>query len=402
MMVPRCLLAVTLFCCSVAAVARPLPQHTMDWAGLANALVKRLKLEAGEEVVIVAHPRRFEPLIPELRYAVMAAGGVDLGVIMVPAHPYPDSWDADVVRAGFAAARVSYIEMLEQAEVGIMMPGANPAHPAYSAFQALLKEKAGPRRTIHFHWTDPYSPSGNTIGLTGVTVLPGHPPPPLQMVDRVYQNAVINSDDQAIGAHQARFAAAMRGATVRVTSPAGTDVSFRVGDRDIIQQNGDASAGRMRRGAPFLDREVEVPPGAVRVAPIEETVSGTVVYPFSAWNGHTVINAAITYQRGRIVGVDADQGAEHVRAELDEVPHASRAFREFALGFNPLLSVAAANGAWIPYFGYGAGVVRLGIGNNSELGGNVDGRYFRWRDLLIDTTVTVGDTVWVKDGELIR
>ena len=401
-MLGRTLLAVALLLGSAAGVARPLPQHSMDWAGIAAAIIKRLQLEPGEEVVLVANPERFAELVPHLRYGVMAAGGIDLGVILVPAHPYPASWDKDIVSAGFAAARKSYIEMLEQAEVGIMMPGANPAHPAYSAFQALLRDKAGPRRTIHFHWTDPYSPSGDTIGLTGVTVLPGHPPPPLQVVDRVYQNAVINSDDAAIAEHQARFAAALREATVRVTSPAGTDIAFAVGGRDIIQQNGDASAARMRRGAPFLDREVEIPPGAVRVAPPEESVNGVVVYPFSAWNGHTVVNARITYRRGRIVDVSASQGAEHVQAELDGAPSESLAFREFALGFNPLLSVAAANGSWIPYYGYGAGVVRLGIGNNSELGGNVGGRYFRWRDLLIDASVSIDGEVWVTDGELVR
>jgi len=374
----------------------------MDWQALADAIVKRLSLEPGEEVVLVAHPEKFQALIPHLRYAVMAAGGVDLGVILVPAHPYPESWDPEVVEAGFAASRERYIAMLEQVEVGIMLPGANPAHPVYSAFQALLMDKGGARRTVHFHWTDPYSPSSDDTGLTGVTVLPGHPPPPLHVVDRVYQTAVVDSDDAAIADYQARFAAAMRNGTVRVTSPAGTDISFRVGERDIIQQNGDASAKRMRRGAPFLDREIEMPPGAVRVAPLEATVSGVVVYPFSAWNGHTVIDAAIRYQGGRIVGTDAAQGLEHLRAELEAAPETAKAFREFALGFNPLLSLAAANHAWIPYFGYGAGVVRLGIGNNNQLGGEVTGGYFRWRDLLIDATVMVGDTVWVKDGNFVR
>jgi hypothetical protein len=398
----RVLSAIALLALLNSQAARPLPQHTMDWAGIAAAIVNRLQLEPGEEVVIVAHPDRFQPLIPHLRYQVMAAGGVDLGVILVPAHPYPESWDPAIVEAGFAAARAAYIEMLEDAEVGIMMPGSNPAHPVYGAFQDLLAGKAGPRRSVHFHWTDAYSPSGDTVGMTGITVLPGHPPPPMHMVDRVYQNALINSDDKAIAEQQAAFAAALRGVTVRVTSPFGTDLSFQVGERDIIQQNGDASAARMRKGAPFLDREVEMPPGAVRVAPEEHSVNGVVVYPFSAWNGHTVVNARISYQRGRIVDVDASAGAEHVRAELDAAPAESRAFREFGLGFNPLLSVAAANNAWIPYFGYGAGVVRLGLGNNGQLGGKVGGRYFRWRDLLIDATVTVGGTVWVKDGQLVH
>jgi len=44
---------------------------------------------------------------------------------------------------------------------------------------------------------------------------------------------------------------------------------------------------------------------------------------------------------------------------------------------------------WIPYYGYGAGVVRLSLGDNSELGGKVT-----------DATVAVDGKVWVKDGKL--
>ncbi len=51
---------------------------------------------------------------------------------------------------------------------------------------------------------------------------------------------------------------------------------------------------------------------------------------------------------------------------------AGRAFREIALGFNPLLAVPD-RAPWIPYYGYGAGVVRLSLGDNSELGGAVGG-----------------------------
>jgi hypothetical protein len=44
---------------------------------------------------------------------------------------------------------------------------------------------------------------------------------------------------------------------------------------------------------------------------------------------------------------------------------AGRAFREFALGLNPLLAVPDRT-PWIPYYGYGAGVVRLSLGDNSS------------------------------------
>ena len=378
-----------------------LPQRTMQWQALAARIVQQLQLEPGERVISIAQPGVFEDIVPFIRYEVMKAGGVDLGVIDVLDDPYPAEWSAETLGKGLFASTTEYVKLLKDVDAAIMLPGANPVHPAYSALQRLLFNERGPRRTIHFHWTDPYSSSGNEFGLTGITLVPGFPPPPMQVIDRVYQRAVLETDLTALAKHQAAFAAAMRNAQVRITSPAGTDLSFRVGGRDIIEQNGDASARRMRANAPFLVREVEIPGGVVRVSPIEESVDGIVVYPFSAWDGQSVIDARLTYKAGSIVRADARRGAEHVRAELERAPPEARRFREFGLGFNPLLAPSETPG-WFAYYGYGAGVVRLGIGNNMELGGAVRGRYFRWRDLLADATVSLDGEVWLKDGKFVK
>jgi hypothetical protein len=71
-----------------------------------------------------------------------------------------------------------------------------------------------------------------------------------------------------------------------------------------------------------------------------------------------------------------ESGLEHVLQEVALAREAGRAFREFALGFNPLLAIPEHED-WIPYYGYGAGVVRLSLGDNSELGGEVGGGYVR-------------------------
>ena len=379
-----------------------LPQRTMQWESLAERIVEQLQLEPGEKVISLGQRDVFEDLIPHLRYAVIKAGGVDLGVINTLDEPFPDKWDMEVVDGNFAMAREAYIELLKDVDVAIMLPGTNQVQPAYSAMQELLRREGEGRRTIHFHWTHPYSSSGNQYGMMGVHVLPGHPPPPMQVIDSVYQRAVLETDLTALSEHQQRFAAALRLGQVRITSPAGTDLTFRVGERDIIQQNGDASAVRMRNNAAFLTREVEIPAGVVRVAPVEENVNGVVVYPYSAWDGQTVINAKLTYQNGRIVASEADAGVEFLKSELAKAPQEALQFREFGLGFNPLLEIPKDRASWIPYFGYGAGIVRLAIGNNKELGGNVGGRYVRWRDFLIDATVSIDGDLWVIDGQFVQ
>jgi hypothetical protein len=184
-----------------------------------------------------------------------------------------------------------------------------------------------------------------------------------------------------------------------VTTPAGTDLRFRVGVRPFNKQDGDASAARARRGVVLIDREIELPAGAVRVAPLEDSVYGVVVFPPSQWSGRPVAGLRLRFEHGRVTGVEAATGAEAVSAELDAGGPAARAFREFALGFNPLLAVPE-RGPWIPYYGYGAGVVRLSLGDNSELGGAVRGAYVRW-NFFTDATVAVGETTVVSAGRLV-
>ena len=164
-------------------------------------------------------------------------------------------------------------------------------------------------------------------------------------------------------------------------------------------QDGDASARRTDQGVVLIDREIELPGGAVRVAPVEDSVNGTIAFPPSQWNGRPVEGLRLRFDRGQVVEITASVGQEATEAELAGVPEATRAFREFALGFSPLLAVPDRN-PWIPYYGYGSGVVRLSLGDNSELGGAVTGGYVRW-NFFTDTTVTVGDDVWVRDGRLI-
>ena len=109
----------------------------------------------------------------------------------------------------------------------------------------------------------------------------------------------------------------------------------------------------------------------------------------------------MTFTAGRLTEWTARRGQAGVEAELSRAGDAGRAFREFALGFNPMLAIPAAGERSIPYYGYGAGVVRLSLGDNTELGGRVGGGYVRW-NFFTDATVTVGSDVWVRGGQLIR
>ena len=74
-------------------------------------------------------------------------------------------------------------------------------------------------------------------------------------------------------------------------------------------------------------------------------------------------------------------------------------FREFALGFNPALQVDPEH-PFIAYYGYGAGVVRLSLGDNEEMGGANRGGGVYW-NFTHNATVAAGGQTLVKDGRLL-
>ncbi|MGE5242597.1 MAG: aminopeptidase [Betaproteobacteria bacterium] len=387
----RPLLLLAVLAVAAAVSAQP-PRLTLDYAAIAQRIVRQLALRPGERVLEVAHPGLWEPLLPLIRYEVMRAGGVDLGTIDVMPEPVPAAWDSAVLAKAAPQARAAYREMFRDVDAAIMMPGATTAHPAYLAMQDWLKQDLVDhrgRRTVHFHWVE----NGSAYAV------PGQPLPPRFAIDSLYQHALLETDYAALAARERRFEEALRGGEVHVTSDAGTDLRFRVDDRPVNLQDGDASAARAAQGRVLIDKEIELPAGVVRVAPVEDSVDGVIAFPPSQWDGLPVEGLKLRFAKGRVVEVTAARGREAVEAEMQKAGDAGRAFREFALGLNPRLAVPNRD-RWIPYYGYGAGVVRLSLGDNTELGGTVGGGYVRW-NFFADLTVAVGGRTWVRAGKLV-
>src|SRR5712671_6037453 len=192
------------------------PRLTFDYPAIAKRLVAQLALKKGERVMSIAHPGVFDDLLPYIRYEVMRAGGIDLGVIEVLREPLPEAFETPVLIAGAREARAHYKAMFRDVDAAIMMPGATTAHPAYLAMQDWLKddltERRG-RRTIHFHWIE----NGSAYPIAG------QPMPSRPEMDAFYQRALLQTDYAALAALERRFADALRSGDVHITSPTGTD-----------------------------------------------------------------------------------------------------------------------------------------------------------------------------------
>jgi hypothetical protein len=136
----------------------------------------------------------------------------------------------------------------------------------------------------------------------------------------------------------------------------------------------------------------------LRVAPVEESVSGQLVIPEARFGKVVARKIVLQFDNGRITRIRAEEGQQEVEAALRAGGDGAFRFREFGLGFNPKLIFR--KGEPIPYYGYGAGVVRLSLGDNEELRGNVRGGFVRWL-FFPDATLHVDFRYLVRDGALV-
>lgn len=364
------------------------------WQPIATRIVEQLDLAPGERVFAVGRPGLHDALPGLFAAAVEGAGGTYVGTLSAEG-PYGPEGDPTFTDSARGLGREGLRELLRDVPVGIMLPGPTPADPPYAAMQDLLWEEFGSHRTVHFHWGGAYTvedrsyPIGSTAGAV---------PTDGDREASTYRRAILDVDLSALRARHDAFERAARAGEIHVTTAAGTDIRFRIGNRPINRQDGNVSAARASEAAILIDREIEFPPGAIRVAPIETTVNGVIVFPRSTWNGETVDDLRLVFEEGIIVSLTARTNIDAVEAELNVA--GARAFREFGLGFNPLLAVPEED-PWLPYFGYGAGVVRLSLGDNTEIGGTVTGDYVRW-NFFLDATVSIDGEPWVEAGRMVR
>jgi len=311
---------------------------------MAERIATALKPAAGETALL-----RYDPgVMPELEAATRAT--LAKRGVKVQSIPY---------------GRVENFDgLLAQTDIYVWLPTqpGRPTEPDQAA--ALARWLDGARgRQIHFHWGDGTRAVDSTNGRHDAAF------------DRIYLDA-LDIDYAALNREQDQAIAKLRSGEVRVITPQGTDLRFRLGDRPVTKQNGDASAETIKKARNRIDREIELPAGAIRVAPIEESVNGRIVIPGARIAGTRISNIRLQFTNGKITDATASSNEAALRAYLNETS-GLRQFREFALGFNPKLH-APMGSPWVAYYGYGAGMVRLSLGDNTELGGTVRGGGVHW------------------------
>jgi hypothetical protein len=344
------------------AAAQELPYEAM-----AKRAVATMKPASGERVLIRVDPQTMPAFEPAMRRAFEHAGA---RVQTISGREVPD-----------------FEKRLADTDIYVWMPGGSAiTSPDQSTALRQWVDQGGARRELHFHWSD------------GTLRFDQSPAPQTQQMDRMYADA-LEIDYAALDRAQETAIALLRSGDVRVTTPQGTDIRFRTGTRPFNKQNGDGSAARMRTAAIRIDRHVELPAGIIRVAPLETTVNGVMVIPaMRIGPGDPARNVRLHFTEGKVVKIEAGSRTADVEKALKVQPALAH-FRELGIGMNPALALEPG-ATVVPYYAYGAGLVRLSLGNNEELGGGVRGDGVMW-NFFPDATITVGSRILVKGGRLV-
>jgi hypothetical protein len=204
-------------CLTVLAVvaAPPLAAQSLPYESMAARIVTALQVTRGERVLLRVDPNTMAQLEPLVRKALEARGAV---VETLPYGPAPD-----------------FEARLAKTDVYVWLPAPATATPGDQALALQRWIDNGPGRELHFHWVD---------GTRDVDGLPARHTPAF---DRVYA-AALDIDYRQLATQMDQAIQRLRSAEVTVTTPSGTDIRFRVGDRPFNKQDGDGSKPGPRRG----------------------------------------------------------------------------------------------------------------------------------------------------------
>jgi hypothetical protein len=343
----------------------------VDYAHLADIVVNRAwKLAPGERVVLFGDATRDPGMAAPLRAAILKAGGV------VEEIAAPDSRaDAGLTPRQRADRFDRWKALFEHSQAAIWLPSDLTAVDD-QPFEHLVE--ASRVRSIHFHWFLP----------------PDAPDVPL--IETMYQQA-IEIEPAEIARRIAILENALRGTIVRVTAPNGTDFSFRIPqDAHIHRNTGEATREKVRDARSVRDREEELPASVLRTTEIGEA-QGTFVGYTSFDTRSGLVRAG--FKDGKVTALESLGGPKEQVEAWNKATGAKDRPGEFVISTNPALAAVLPSG-YMPYYGYGAGVVRLAIGDNWESGGTNRSSNGELLLFLPGATLTAGPKTLITAGAL--
>lgn len=290
-------------CLGVPTAAFPQDPPPVDEAALAMRLADMTRPSAGERAIILYDPTYFPGITTRLREELHRRGAFTYVLVeetpgIIASYLEDDERHArqeqdaiDALKPLFAGADIFY-----------WMPARGYVDDL--RWERLVEQTRV--RSVHFHWLLPF-PGTRT-------------PEQIAAESEAMARRTLDVDVVEHARRQERLAAALRGRTLRITTPAGTDLRIEVlEDQWFHQGNGDASRERAARARSIRDREIELPVGMFNFVPDAARVDGVLVADAIPRAGPDVRDARLTLRRGRAVDVTAAAGLESIRRAFRDI-----------------------------------------------------------------------------------
>jgi leucyl aminopeptidase (aminopeptidase T) len=205
-----------------------------------------------------------------------------------------------------------------------------------------------------------------------------------------WTEGAMTADYSAIRAVAERLAARLReGRLVRVTSPAGADITVSREGREprgwytgIVRNPGEISA---------------FPGGEVSFPPVEGSSNGVIVFERVMTDlGPISEPITVTVEDGLAVSIDGGLDAERLRAAIDGVPGATN-LGELGIGLNPAARVTDD----ITESKKQLGTAHFALGDNAGGYGGVVESPIHIDGMLFDVTIAIDGDLVVEDGRVL-
>ena len=366
-----------------------------DFADMAGKIIKTSAAVKPGDVVVVAGGKHDIDLMEALAIEARKQGA------QVTMFYDSDKYERAVftqVPEKYLDQQPTYIaEWLKHITVFIGLPGVEDAKAVFADIPQDRLAKANKAGQVI---TDVL----NSSGIRAVFV--GYPTPSDAAVNQLefpaYQKAfwdALDADLDKISQNGRKLKQMLQGAkTVRVTSPSGTDVTFSIGNRLVIVDDGTMTAEKAA-SKDFLTRLVSLPGGTISVAPLETSANGKVVVPRDQCNFQPLTGESFDLNQGRLEHYKADTGAQCYADVMAPYQGPKDVFGFFQIGLNPGAPIIENPGDYRP--NNAAGLVIIGVGDNQLMGGNnkvQGGGGFTFP--IVNATVTIDGKTVIENGKL--
>lgn len=173
---------------------------------------------------------------------------------------------------------------------------------------------------------------------------------------------------------------------IHMTSPLGTDVVLRRGDRVAHADDG------------RLELYGNLPCGEVYFAPLEDSVNGRAIYEVVFHQGRRISELEIQFEDGIAVPITAREGFEYFLEVWNQYDDGRAVLGEMGIGLNP--AVLQPTGFLLTDEKI-MGTVHLALGDSSFIGGT-NRSSMHWDMVVLQPTVTLDDEILIDRGRFIE